>query len=166
MRTKPSVTLACYAAVGDDDQTRTVELSFPSHRDSAGLPAGALMSLHALHHYPLISLYRVDPSVKVLVPAGCTLTQDGITGRVIEHGDLLELLGAALVVMRTTCRTLDDSALRVVVQRYARGLRGSARSVLALALRNELAWHLAQGTHPDTPGFHEWRMFLSELEAS
>lgn len=162
---KPRVDVRCAAAASDGDYERTVELSFPEHRDDAGLPAGALLTLYDGLEHPVVCLYRVDATVKVVVPEHCTLVQDGLTGRVVEHGDLLELLGAALVALRTEARGLGDVALRLAVQRYALDLRGTARSVLALALRNELAWHAAQGTHPDTLGWHEWRALLARLEA-
>lgn len=162
---KPQVNVRCPAAASDGEHERTVELCFTEHRDGAGLPAGALLTLYDGLEHPVVCLYRVDPSVKVVVPEHCTLVQDGLTGRVVEHADLLELLGAALVALRTEVRELGDSTLRLAVQRYALGLRGAQRSAMALALQNELAWHAANGTHPDTLGWHEWRALLARLEA-
>jgi len=154
--------VSCPAALHDGKDERTVEFYFPSHRDIAGLPTGGLLGLSIATGVPTVTLYRLDSGVRVVVQAGAQLVQDGKDGRVVEHSDLSELLRAA--VDSTVVDGLDNNSLRQTVRRYARDLRGDSRERLCHALRNTLAWHCAQGVHPDAPGYHEWRALLAELE--
>ena len=159
---KPGVNVSCPAALHDGEDERTVEFYFPSVRDIAGTPTGGLLGLSVATGVPTVTLYRLDIGMRVVVQAGVQLVQDGKDGRVVEHCDLLTLLLAA--VDFTAFNGLDEAELRFTVRRYARALRGNDRATLCRTLSSVLAWHCAQGVHPDAPGYAEWRALLAELE--
>ena len=158
--------MKCAAGAYDQPTERTVEVSFPSNRDSAGLPLGALVNLRATP-VPTVCVYRVDAGVRVVVPQGVELMQQGLVGRVVRQADLLELLNAAVCALLVP-GALANLPLREAVARYALELHEAGdwvdAHVLRCTLRETLARLQAQGVDNDEPGYAAWRALLAKLE--
>jgi len=168
---KPQCKLNPPAAQQDTPNDRTVEFSFPAVRDSAGLPVGGLLHLNGAH--TSVSLYRLDPQVRVYVPAGAQLVQGGLQGSVVQHGDIATLLVAAVQLMQLRPELMTDPDLHAVMQWYVRNLPQLDRDRVATALAELVAHHYASGGDVDplvgartAPGFSRWRMLAAELRAS
>ena len=161
--TRPVVNMRCAAGVHDQPDERTLEVSFPGHRDAAGLPLGALINLRNAPA-PSVSVYRVDAGVRVVVPQGVQLQQHGLVGRVVDDAGLAALLAVGVAAALADV-SVDAAQMRALVVVYALDLPPAHRATVTLALRDALALRAARGADPTDPDYNLWRLLLARLEA-
>ena len=168
---KPKWNIKPPASLFDNDHERTVEFYFPGVLDAAGMHAGGLACLTRLDAaHASITLYRLDPQVRVHVPDRVQLVQAGLEGRVVQHSDIAALLVATVQLMQLRPALMDDAPPYELMQRYVRQLPPPQRERVATALAELVVHHYATGGDVDpqaglgtAQGFTRWRMLAAEL---
>lgn len=170
---KPKWNIKPPASLHDNGNERTVEFCFPGVRNEAGMPAGGLACLtHLLTHlgaaHASITLYRLDPQVRVYVPDRVHLVQAGLEGRVVQHDDIAALLVATVELMQLRPELMSSPLPYELMQRYVRQLPQLHRDRVATALAALVAHHYATGGDVDPQAslrITRWRMLAAELGA-